>query len=212
MRWNKSRSPRSFYDLTASISDLLGWASSFLDGVDSMAERQKLVDRLDLGPGEWALEIAPGTGINLKLIRERIGQNGRLVGVDISRPMLEQIRKRSRMGESGAIVLQGDAMRLPLKSCLFDAVMQFGGFNRFADPSKAMKEMARVAKPGGRIVIGEKSFARLQEKTLREKLALKLEPQLNLKPPLDMIPDGMRGIELEWCWGGLVYVLKFTRP
>jgi ubiquinone/menaquinone biosynthesis C-methylase UbiE len=134
------------------------------------------------------------------------------VGVDISRPMVEQSRKRIRKSERGAFVLQGDAMRLPLKSSIFDAVLQFGGFNRFADPPKAIEEMARVAKPGGRIVIGDKSFTQFQEKTLREKLILKLEPQLDLKPPLNLIPEGMRDIELEWCWGGLVYVMKFTRP
>lgn len=211
MSRNESHPRRGFYDRTAPISDWLERASSFLDGVDSLAERRILVDRLDLKPGDWAMEVASGTGINLKLIRARIGPNGCLVGVDISRPMLEQSRKRYRKGEKEPFVLQGDALRLPLKSCIFDAVLHFGGFNRFADPQLAIKEMVRVVKSGGRIVIGEKSFAQLEERTLREKLLLKLEPQLDLKPPLELIPEGMRDVRLDWCWGGLVYIMGFTK-
>jgi hypothetical protein len=58
---NESHPRRGFYDRTAPISDWLEWASSLLDGVDPLVERQKLVDRLGLAPGDWALEVAPGT-------------------------------------------------------------------------------------------------------------------------------------------------------
>ena len=59
-----------------------------------MRFRYKLVDEVDLSPGEVVVDVACGTGINFPLIEERIGPTGRLIGVDLSPDMLERARRR----------------------------------------------------------------------------------------------------------------------
>jgi demethylmenaquinone methyltransferase/2-methoxy-6-polyprenyl-1,4-benzoquinol methylase len=117
--------------------------------------RQRAVDRAEVGPGSDALDICCGTGDLALELRRRIGPDGRVVGSDFSEPMLEIARRKS--GEEGLPVEFGwaDALDLPYGDASFDAVTIGFGARNLADLEKGLSEMARVLRPGGRLVILE---------------------------------------------------------
>ncbi len=96
--------------------------------------------------GERALDLCCGTGdIALELAR----RGARVVGVDFSAPMLGVARRRA---QSGAFV-RGDALRLPFPDRAFDVVTIGYGLRNLASFEAALREMNRVLRPGGRLLI-----------------------------------------------------------
>jgi demethylmenaquinone methyltransferase / 2-methoxy-6-polyprenyl-1,4-benzoquinol methylase len=117
--------------------------------------RQRAVDRAEVGPGSDALDVCCGTGDLALELRRRIGPDGRVVGSDFSEPMLDLARRKS--GEEGLPVEFGwaDALDLPYGDASFDAVTIGFGARNLADLGRGLEEMARVLRPGGRLVILE---------------------------------------------------------
>lgn len=117
--------------------------------------RERAVDRAQVGPGSDALDLCTGTGDLALALRRRIGPDGRVVGSDFSEAMLELARGKS--GEEGLPVEFGwaDALELPYGDESFDAVTVGFGARNLADLDRGLSEMARVLRPGGRLVILE---------------------------------------------------------
>src|SRR5882757_3914589 len=143
---------RGMFDRIAGVYDLMN--SAMTAGLHH-EWRQRAVDRAEVGPGSDALDICCGTGDLALELRRRIGPDGRVVGSDFSEPMLELARRKS--GERGLAVEFGwaDALELPYGDAGFDAVTVGFGARNLADLDKGLAEMARVLKPGGRLVILE---------------------------------------------------------
>jgi demethylmenaquinone methyltransferase / 2-methoxy-6-polyprenyl-1,4-benzoquinol methylase len=143
---------RGMFDRIAGVYDLMN--SAMTAGLHHQW-RQRAVDRAEVGPGSDALDICCGTGDLALELRRRIGPDGRVVGSDFSEPMLELARRKS--GEEGLPVEFGwaDALDLPYGDASFDAVTIGFGARNLADLEKGLSEMARVLRPGGRLVILE---------------------------------------------------------
>ncbi|MDR7571029.1 MAG: bifunctional demethylmenaquinone methyltransferase/2-methoxy-6-polyprenyl-1,4-benzoquinol methylase UbiE, partial [Armatimonadota bacterium] len=107
-----------------------------------------------LVPGGAALDVCCGTGDLALLLWERVGPGGRVVGVDFARPMVEIARGRAGR-RKGVWFVQGDAESLPLPDEAFDAVTVGFGIRNVADLDRALRELHRVLRPGGRLVILE---------------------------------------------------------
>jgi demethylmenaquinone methyltransferase/2-methoxy-6-polyprenyl-1,4-benzoquinol methylase len=143
---------RGMFDRIAGVYDLMN--SAMTAGLHHQW-RQRAVDRAEVGPGSDALDICCGTGDLSLELRRRIGPDGRVVGSDFSEPMLELARRKS--GEEGLPVEFGwaDALDLPYGDASFDVVTIGFGARNLADLPKGLSEMARVLRPGGRLVILE---------------------------------------------------------
>jgi demethylmenaquinone methyltransferase / 2-methoxy-6-polyprenyl-1,4-benzoquinol methylase len=143
---------RGMFDRIAGVYDTMN--SAMTAGLHHQW-RDRAVDMARVGPGSNALDICCGTGDLTLALRERIGPDGRVVGSDFSEPMLELARRKS--GERGVAVEFGwaDALDLPYGEAGFDAVTIGFGARNLADLDKGLGEMARVLKPGGRLVILE---------------------------------------------------------
>jgi demethylmenaquinone methyltransferase/2-methoxy-6-polyprenyl-1,4-benzoquinol methylase len=143
---------RGMFDRIAGVYDVMN--SAMTAGLHHQW-RQRAVDRAEVGPGSDALDVCCGTGDLALELRRRIGPDGRVVGCDFSEPMLEQARRKS--GELGLPVEFGwaDALDLPYGDASFDAVTIGFGARNLADLERGIAEMARVLRPGGRLVILE---------------------------------------------------------
>ena len=113
--------------------------------------RERAVDLAGVGPGDRALDVATGTGdLALKLV-QRVGSRGEVVGSDFSEPMLDRARSKP-----GAVRWEwANAMDLPYRDSEFDAATVGFGARNFSDLDRGLAEMARVVRPGGRVVVLE---------------------------------------------------------
>jgi demethylmenaquinone methyltransferase/2-methoxy-6-polyprenyl-1,4-benzoquinol methylase len=118
--------------------------------------RPAALDALRLRPGDTVLDLACGTGLNFSYLTERLGPDGRVVGVDLTRAMLQRAqRKLVGRGWKHVTLLEGDAAHLPLASDSCDAVLCSYGMVIIPDYRRALAEAVRVLKPGGRLALLE---------------------------------------------------------
>ncbi len=118
--------------------------------------RERAVDRARLSPGDSALDVCCGTGDLSLELAEKVGPGGHVVGCDFSEPMLDLAReKASARGASGVRFEWADALSLPYDAGRFDAVTVGFGVRNLADLDRGLREMTRVLRPGGRLVVLE---------------------------------------------------------
>lgn len=118
--------------------------------------------------GETALDLATGTGDIARLLRDCVGPGGRVVGLDFSAGMLGVARQHPDGGDIEW--LQGDMLNLPFPSASFDVVTVGFGLRNVADLDRALAEITRVLKPGGRF--GSLETARPRWALMRGAVAL----------------------------------------
>ena len=105
------------------------------------------------GPGNRALDVATGTGDLAIALAERVGDDGEVVAVDFSERMLELARAKAN---GLPIRLQiANALALPFGDDEFDAATVGFGARNFSDLDRGLREMVRVVRPGGRVVVLE---------------------------------------------------------
>ena len=120
------------------------------------AWRVRAADRAEVGPGDSVLDVCCGTGDLAFELARRVSPGGRVVGCDFSEPMLDLAREKAvKAGVQSVRFEWADALKLPYDAGRFDAVTVGFGVRNFADRDKGLKEMARVLKPGGRLVVLE---------------------------------------------------------
>jgi demethylmenaquinone methyltransferase/2-methoxy-6-polyprenyl-1,4-benzoquinol methylase len=108
--------------------------------------RKAVTDALALRPGERVLDLAAGTATSAAALA-RTGAT--VIGCDFSLGMLRQGRGK------GVDLVAGDALRLPFADASFDAVTISFGLRNVQDTDRALRELLRVTRPGGRLVVCE---------------------------------------------------------
>ena len=128
--------------------------------------------RVDVGRAHDVLDVGCGTGALLDAIdRVREGNTApRLAGVDLSTGMLAVAR--GRLGRRGALAV-ADAARLPYRPARFDLALSSSALHHWDEPQRAVREMARVLRPGGRVAItdwcGDRWVERLRARFVRRR-------------------------------------------
>jgi demethylmenaquinone methyltransferase/2-methoxy-6-polyprenyl-1,4-benzoquinol methylase len=112
--------------------------------------KRRLVGLAQLGPGQHALDVCCGTG-DVALALARTGAE--VTGLDFSPEMLAVARRRAQVSNTPVDLVQGDALALPFADATFDAVTISYGLRNLADFAAGVGEMARVLRPGGRLVV-----------------------------------------------------------
>src|SRR5688572_18430260 len=118
--------------------------------------RARLREALDPRPGERLLEVGPGTGYYALPVADWLMPGGTLEIFDLQQDFLDHTMARA--GEAGLenlVPTQGDAQALPYADVRFDGAYLATVLGEIPDQSAAVRELARVVRPGGRIVFGE---------------------------------------------------------
>jgi ubiquinone/menaquinone biosynthesis C-methylase UbiE/uncharacterized protein YbaR (Trm112 family) len=183
---------------------------------DEDAVRESMVDMLRLEPGAVALEVGCGTGRDSFRLARRLGAAGRLHMQDLSRRMVltcaRKMRELAGKAQSIACGLEysvSTATSLPFPDGAFDAVFHFGGFNHFGDLKKAAAELARVAKPGGRVLIGDEAVAPWLKGTEFDAIVTTNNHLFKADVPLYALPPGARDVTVRWIIANCFYVIVF---
>jgi demethylmenaquinone methyltransferase / 2-methoxy-6-polyprenyl-1,4-benzoquinol methylase len=113
--------------------------------------RERAADLAALEPGDRALDVATGTGDLAIELARRVGPSGEVVGVDFAERMLELARSKA----PDLRFEQGNALELAFGDAEFDAATVGFGARNFSDLGRGLSELARVVRPGGRVVVLE---------------------------------------------------------
>ena len=142
----------------SSVAPRYDLANHWLSGGIDFYWRKCLVDLAQKSQPTDILDLATGSGDVLFALRQGLGDEARLTGLDFCEPMLDRARtKRAKkgLGEGANQFLTGDCLDLPFEDASFDLVTIAFGLRNLADRGQGLSEMLRVLRPGGRLIVLE---------------------------------------------------------
>jgi demethylmenaquinone methyltransferase/2-methoxy-6-polyprenyl-1,4-benzoquinol methylase len=146
---------REMFDRIAGVYDVLNTAMTA--GLHHRW-RARAAEQARVAPGSRVLDVATGTGDLAIELARRVYPGGEVVGSDFAEAMLARARAKAAAPRASSVQPRfewGDALALPYPSDSFDAATVGFGARNFADLGRGLEEMARVVRPGGRVVVLE---------------------------------------------------------
>jgi demethylmenaquinone methyltransferase/2-methoxy-6-polyprenyl-1,4-benzoquinol methylase len=118
--------------------------------------RELAAEATELGNGASALDACCGTGDLTLALARRVGRGGQVTGLDFSGEMLERARRKPHDPDAAEVTwVQGDATAMPFADNSFAGVTIGFGLRNLPDPEAGLRELARVVRPGGKVVVLE---------------------------------------------------------
>ena len=117
--------------------------------------RRRAADLAEVGPGDRVLDVATGTGDLALELAGRVGPRGEVIGSDFSEAMLALARRKAPAAQAPITFEWANAMALPYADGEFAAATVGFGARNFSDLELGLREMARVVRPGGKVVVLE---------------------------------------------------------
>ena len=149
--------PKAVNSMFARIAGRYDLANHLLSGGVDYWWRQRLVRAVHDAQPSAVLDLATGSGDVAFALADGLPPGVQVAGMDFCQPMLDEaVKKRAANGRWADIeFLPGDGMALPLPDASFDAITVSFGLRNMADRPKALSEMRRVLRPGGRLFVLE---------------------------------------------------------
>jgi len=160
------------------LARMLGYDEAWLSGlparsIESFAGTGNPFSLGRLRPGEHVVDVGCGAGIDSLIAARMVGPQGQVVGVDMTPEMLENARVAAAEAGLGNLELRrGYGEALPVPDAWADVVISNGVLNLMPDKLAALREMARVLKPGGRLQIGDISVQRAVPESAKRNIDL----------------------------------------
>ena len=207
---DREATAQQFYDNRAGVYDQFLYQTFKTHGENEEEVRNGFIDKLNINKNSKVLEIACGTGRDSELIAKRLGKDGQLVMQDISGPMLKICREKLESFNINKEYCISNAAYLPFPDNYFDATYSFGALGEFPEVKRSLKEMVRVTKNGGKIVVGDESMPPWLRDTYFSRVLTTTNPQFAAEVPLKDIPVDARKLNLQWVIGGVFYLIDFV--
>jgi len=143
------------------LARMLGYQDRWLEdipeaSIESFAGTGNPFSMEEIKAGERVVDVGCGAGIDSLIAARMVGATGKVIGVDMTPAMLAKARRSAAEAQlSNVEFLEGYAECLPVSDSWADVVISNGVLNLVPDKAAALKEMARVLKPGGRLQIGD---------------------------------------------------------
>ncbi|MGH7223011.1 MAG: methyltransferase domain-containing protein [Gemmataceae bacterium] len=125
------------------------------------AYKQHSFALLELEPGQYVLDVGCGTGEDARAMARRVAPGGRVVAVDGSQSMIATAQRRAEECGLPVAFQVADAHQLPFADNSFDAARADRIFMHLESPAQALRDMMRVVRPGGRVLVYEVDFETL---------------------------------------------------
>jgi ubiquinone/menaquinone biosynthesis C-methylase UbiE len=128
----------------------------FLDLPRPFLRRDALLHLLAPAPGERMLEVGPGTGYYTLEVAHHLEPGGQIDALDRQPAMLDEMMGRAHArGLSNVVPVQGDVQQIPFPDATFDAAFLVATLGEVPDRDRALRDLRRVLKSGGRLIVGE---------------------------------------------------------
>lgn len=147
--------PETVREMFGSIAHRYDRANTVLSGGVHHLWRRRLVRWSGVGKGERVLDCATGTGDLAIAFARAVGPSGEVVGTDFSAEMLAPAPGKARRGGVAIRFEEADVTALPYPDASFDVSSIAFGIRNVADRVAGLREMARVVRPGGRVMVLE---------------------------------------------------------
>lgn len=160
------------------LTRIVGYQTEWLNGIPetAVASFAGTGNPFSLGPlrgGERVVDVGCGAGIDSLIATHMVGEDGRVIGVDMTPAMLDRARLAAdEMGATTVDFREGFMEALPVPDGWADVVISNGVLNLTPDKMKALGEMARVLTPNGRLQIGDISIDRPVPDAAKQEIAL----------------------------------------
>jgi ubiquinone/menaquinone biosynthesis C-methylase UbiE len=139
---------RRRYDRIAALIPVFDWTLFLPPGL-----RKRAVDRLKLRPGDRVLDVGCGTGTSFPFLRDAVGPEGRVYGVDLSPGMLRKAHKLCRRRRwTNVVLIEGDAADYAAPEPLDGALFSFS-YNTMPHHRRVLRQVWKQLRAGGRLVI-----------------------------------------------------------
>ncbi len=150
-----AKNPKTVKTMFASVAQNYDRANSVLSMGIHHLWRSKLVKLVGLTAGAKVLDCATGTGDLAIAFKKEVGPTGEVIGTDFCEEMLAYAPAKAAAQNLDVKFQLADVMNLPFADNTFDCSSISFGIRNVADPVKGISEMARVIKPGGKVVVLE---------------------------------------------------------
>jgi SAM-dependent methyltransferase len=206
---NVDQATRELYDKLANEYEKFANIpfETFLENENNV--RENMTDKLNLSSNSRVLEVGGGDGRGAQHVMKHL-TSGELYFQELSSSFMAKAFGRLIPYKNRIRFSIANASYLSFQNNYFDAALHFGGINTFSEIRRCMKELARVVKPGGKIVIGDEGIGPWLRDTEMGKIMINSNPLIGYKVPIELIPVEARDVRIEWIMMGAFFLIEFT--
>ena len=172
--------------------------------------RKKIITAMNMKPDSKVLEIGCGCGDGSVYIADALNEKGELYLQELSPAFLNKAVAKLKNKKVPIEFSVANACYLSFPDNYFDVAHHFGGSNTFSEIEKCLSEMARVVKPGGKVVIGDEGMGSWLRNTEFGKIMINSNHLLSYSPPIKYLPTIAKDVKVEWIMMDSFFILEFT--